>query len=444
MTRKHFAITGAAVLTAGVLLMVVAAPGMTTWADHEPIPEDVDDDYLEFLEYRNYMSEEHGQTEGEFADCTITYSTQGSGPARGGGVDLSIDCGIGGSGGGGGGGSGDPRLYNVLRPDFDRHLAGITWEQTGVEFCTVNTINHARHPGHGPTTLSIDIDCWWMDDITILNKTADDRPIEELAAKSAHAVLGVVIGTDVYPYNGSIYTDVTVAVTEDLRGTYQEGLMPFRFEGGSINDTRVVDYHAPAFETGEQVIVLAGIPDDDGYYPVVGGVNGKYGIADHSMAMVGMYDRHYDLTENRATTVEDLRVLFAEVPSIYDQAQEMVDTAIALYGEEGPEAAWAAIADQGDARFHDGELYVFVLDAENVMVAHGVDPALVGLDFDGIPDGRGTDLGALNAESRTPDGVWVEYWWPNPATESDEPERKLSWNVFHDGYTFSVGVYPDS
>ena len=44
----------------------------------------------------------------------------------------------------------------------------------------------------------------------------------------------------------------------------------------------------------------------------------------------------------------------------------------------------------------------------------------------------------------TPDGVWVEYWWPNPATESDEPERKLAWNVFHDGYTFSVGVYPDS
>ena len=122
-------------------------------------------------------------------------------------------------------------------------------------------------------------------------------------------------------------------------------------------------------------------------------------------------------------------------------AQEMVDNAIAAYSADA-EGAFAAIGDTHNTIFHDGELYVFVLDGENVMVAHGADQDLMGIDFDNVDDIRGTNLGELFTANRSPYGKWVEYYRTNPATESGERELKLSWNKFHAGHTFGVGIYP--
>ncbi len=335
------------------------------WAEHMPVPEEVSEEYLEFLNRTTYMPEATGETESQYGDCTFSYATSSPNLGRGGNTDMSMDCGIG--HGGGGGGGGDQRLFNLLMPDFDRHRDSITWEQTGIEFCAIQTIHHARHPGHGPNTLSINIDCWWMDDITTLNATDDDRPVEELASESVHAVLGVVIQTSAVPYNvtmsdamvadttatvsnatfanmtgvnatstnatdtirETIFTEVTVAVNEDMRGTYDAKLIMFRFEGGSIDDTRVINPSAPEFELGEQVLVLVGEPDPDGYYPIVGQVNGKYSITDDGFAIVGPRDRYvpFDIGDDRSSTLDELRQLFADVPLERQATQETVQEA---------------------------------------------------------------------------------------------------------------------
>ncbi len=124
-------------------------------------------------------------------------------------------------------------------------------------------------------------------------------------------------------------------------------------------------------------------------------------------------------------------------------AAAMTDRAIDAFVADR-ESAISAIQDDGQGRglYHDGELYVFVLDGENVLVAHGVDPSLLGTDFDDVDDTRGTNIGELFTANRSPYGNWVEYYWPNPATESGERELKLSWIKFHAGHIFGVGIYP--
>ena len=121
----------------------------------------------------------------------------------------------------------------------------------------------------------------------------------------------------------------------------------------------------------------------------------------------------------------------------------MVDQAIAAFGKD-KDAAIAAVQDPDNQLYHDNELYVYVLDGDNVMVAHGATPDLVGIDFDEISDTQGTNIGELFTANRSPYGKWVEYYWPNPATETEESELKISWNKFHAGHTFGVGIYPGS
>jgi signal transduction histidine kinase len=130
----------------------------------------------------------------------------------------------------------------------------------------------------------------------------------------------------------------------------------------------------------------------------------------------------------------------------YDQARqevaqqmlEMAITAFALDREWAIEQIQAA----DNTLYHDGELYVFVLDGSGIFVAHGAMPELVGTSIYDIVDIQGTNIGDLFAENRSPYGKWIEYWWPNPATESPESELKLTWAKTSFEYHFGVGIYP--
>ena len=121
--------------------------------------------------------------------------------------------------------------------------------------------------------------------------------------------------------------------------------------------------------------------------------------------------------------------------------KEMVDRAIEAFAADA-ESAMAAIQDPGNDLYHDGELYVFVLDGNMTMVAHGATPDLVGTSLYDLTDTQDTNLGELFEESRSPYGKWVGYYWPNPATESDESELKMTWTKARSGYVFNVGIYP--
>ena len=136
---------------------------------------------------------------------------------------------------------------------------------------------------------------------------------------------------------------------------------------------------------------------------------------------------------------------YAEL-SGYDQArqeaaQHILETAITASALDR-EWAIGQIQDADNPLYHDGELYVFVLDESGIFVARGATPELVGTEIYALTDIQGTNLRDLFAENRSPYGRWIEYWWPNPAAESPDSELNLTWLRTSSEYLFSMGIYP--
>lgn len=127
-----------------------------------------------------------------------------------------------------------------------------------------------------------------------------------------------------------------------------------------------------------------------------------------------------------------------EAPPRSDEAaytQWFVRQAIARYDAEGREAALEYFNDPASV---DGQWYVFVVNAEGILIGHPTRPDLRGtstaarLDTFGKPYGQ--EIVAATAEGR-----WVDYYFTHP--ETGQPEQKHAWVVAHDGLFFGSGWY---
>ena len=119
-----------------------------------------------------------------------------------------------------------------------------------------------------------------------------------------------------------------------------------------------------------------------------------------------------------------------------EQAKAMALAAEEFLEKSGPETAFAEFSSP-DGRFRDGELYVFVVDAEGVTRAHGADPSQIGrnvlgvTDIDGVPFIR--RMLAIKEEG------WVDYKYVNPVTKRVQP--KSAYVVHRGDYWIGVGAY---
>ena len=117
-----------------------------------------------------------------------------------------------------------------------------------------------------------------------------------------------------------------------------------------------------------------------------------------------------------------------------DKVKRIVEDAIELY-ESDKGGAFASITGTSlDPH------YPFVVDpSTEKVVAHGANPARIGVDS--VFFGNTTDRpsGQIIADLESGDGTWVEYLFPYPST--DYTEEKRSWLVLHDGYIFGAGYY---
>lgn len=73
------------------------------------------------------------------------------------------------------------------------------------------------------------------------------------------------------------------------------------------------------------------------------------------------------------------------------------------------------------------------------MVAHAVNPTLLGVKYSAFVDANGQRFGEAMHAKATADGAWVNYRFKNPST--GKIENKSSWAVLHDGWIFGVGIY---
>jgi len=120
-----------------------------------------------------------------------------------------------------------------------------------------------------------------------------------------------------------------------------------------------------------------------------------------------------------------------------EEAQALVEEAIARYKEVGAEKTFAEINTPGGP-FVYRDLYVFVAGPDHKIIAHGADPGRVGDTLVGFKDVEGKAFGdeiiAASAE-----GNWVEYKFENFANGLIETKTSFVKSV--DGYVFGCGYY---
>ena len=103
-----------------------------------------------------------------------------------------------------------------------------------------------------------------------------------------------------------------------------------------------------------------------------------------------------------------------------DQAKTMVEDAVAFFNANGKEKALTEISNP-KGKWAKGELYVFAYDLNGVVIAHPINPKLIGKNLIDVPDAAGKTFRKDIAELAKTKGVgWVDYKYKNPSTNKIE------------------------
>lgn len=103
-----------------------------------------------------------------------------------------------------------------------------------------------------------------------------------------------------------------------------------------------------------------------------------------------------------------------------DEAVALVKKAVAYIKANGKEKAFAEFNNPAGS-FKDRDLYIFTMDMNGVMTAHGVNPKLIGKNLSGLKDIDDKQFIKSFIDTANSKGKgWVDYKWPNPTTKAVE------------------------
>ncbi len=119
------------------------------------------------------------------------------------------------------------------------------------------------------------------------------------------------------------------------------------------------------------------------------------------------------------------------------EAQTLLDRAVALVESEGEEKALAIFNDR-KGPFVDRDLYVFCMGPEFKITTH-LDPGLRGVDVATLKDPDGKEIGREMIMIAKRGGGSLEYRWVNPV--SGEVEPKISFLKPAGDQVCGVGAY---
>jgi cytochrome c len=120
-------------------------------------------------------------------------------------------------------------------------------------------------------------------------------------------------------------------------------------------------------------------------------------------------------------------------------ARGWVNEAIAFYKATSREIALAEFSNP-QGRFVQGEKYLYVLDINGTMLAHGVNERYPGKDFYRVQDSEGKSfIKEIVDTANLKSYGWAEYKWMDPVTKSEQPKTVYFERV--DNMIFCSGVY---
>lgn len=106
----------------------------------------------------------------------------------------------------------------------------------------------------------------------------DNQSIIKKMSKEADVILtGKVVNHD-SKWNedrSKIYTDVTVQVTDLIKGAENNEKIVVRYAGGEVGDVGELYTHMPKFEMEEEVLLFAKLGQENQPYKVLAGESGK-------------------------------------------------------------------------------------------------------------------------------------------------------------------------
>src|SRR5262249_19807499 len=117
----------------------------------------------------------------------------------------------------------------------------------------------------------------------------------------------------------------------------------------------------------------------------------------------------------------------------------LLDKAVTYFDGNGAARAFCAFNDTKGA-FHEGPLYVFVINMDGVYFAHSAAPTLIGTSLRDTRDATGQPIGnlvmeAVAAQQTEP----VEYMWLNYST--NKVEKKRTYLKKTGNFVIGVGYY---
>jgi cytochrome c len=123
-----------------------------------------------------------------------------------------------------------------------------------------------------------------------------------------------------------------------------------------------------------------------------------------------------------------------------DDAKALLDKAAAHVASAGAETAFADFLKK-DGGFVDRDLYVYCLDMQGNVLAHGGNPALIGKNLMEITDSDGTKPIKEQIRVVAADGHGsLDYKWPSPMSKKIEAKSSFFTKVA-DGKWCGVGYY---
>jgi cytochrome c len=123
------------------------------------------------------------------------------------------------------------------------------------------------------------------------------------------------------------------------------------------------------------------------------------------------------------------------------EARSLVDSAIALFRDQGKDHALKAINDK-HGPLVSGEMYVFALTMDNVMVGHPHEFTIRRINMNNFKDAVGTEVFQKFKEVvETQGSGWVEYMWAKPGETNPSPKRSFVKKVPDTDLYVGAGYY---
>jgi cytochrome c len=121
------------------------------------------------------------------------------------------------------------------------------------------------------------------------------------------------------------------------------------------------------------------------------------------------------------------------------EVRRWVEDAITLFEKAGKVTALAEIADS-EGRFVLGERYIFALNLSGTMLAHPIEPELIGNNLMDLKDSEGKAFIQRIVDTAKTNGYgFTDYMWHNP--DSDDELQKTVFFERVDGIILCSGFY---